>query len=65
MGQNTFFTFASGVISAGHRTSYAPQGFYYVGPFGLLVEDTVTEEEFQKSTVRRDVAFRSWQVQAS
>lgn len=65
VGQNTFFTFASGVISAGHRTSYAPQGFYYVGPFGLLVEDTVTEEEFQKSTVRRDVAFRSWQVQAS
>jgi phosphate-selective porin OprO/OprP len=65
VGQNTFFTFASGVISAGHRTSVAPQAFYYVGPFGILAEDTVTEEEFQKTTVRRDVAFRSWQVQAS
>jgi phosphate-selective porin OprO/OprP len=65
VGQNTFFNFNSGVISAGHRTSVAPQAFYYVGAFGLLAEDTVTEEEFQKSTTRRDVAFRSWQVEAS
>ncbi|MGA2712821.1 MAG: porin [Bryobacteraceae bacterium] len=65
VGQNTFFNFASGVTSAGHRTTVAPQAFYYLGPFGLLAEDTVTEEEFQKATTRRDVAFRSWQVQAS
>jgi phosphate-selective porin OprO/OprP len=65
VGQNTFFNFASGVISAGHRTSVAPQAFYYLGGFGLLAEDTVTEEGFQKGTVRRDVAFRSWQVEAS
>ncbi len=65
VGQNTFFNFASGVVSAGHRTTVAPQAFYYLGAFGLLAEDTVTEEEFQKTTVRRDVALRSWQVQAS
>jgi phosphate-selective porin OprO and OprP len=65
VGQNTFFNFASGVTSAGHRTTVAPQAFYYLGPFGLLAEDTVTEEGFQKGSVRRDVAFRSWQVQAS
>ena len=34
--------------SAGHRTSVAPQAFYYLGPFGVLAEDTVTEEGFQK-----------------
>jgi len=64
-GQNTFFNFNSGVVSAGHRTALAPQAFYYLGPFGLLAEDTVTEEEFQKATVRKDVAFRAWQVEAS
>jgi phosphate-selective porin OprO and OprP len=64
-GQNTFFTFATGVTSAGHRTALAPQAFYYLGPFGLLTEYTVTEEQFQKGTVRKDVAFRSWQVEAS
>ena len=65
VGQNTFFNFASGVVSAGHRTTVAPQAFYYLGGFGLLAEDTVTEEEFQKGTNRRDVALRSWQVKAS
>ena len=65
VGQNTFFTFASGVTSAGHRFTETPQAFYYLGPFGLLAEDAVTEEDFQKANVRRNVAFRSWQVQAS
>jgi phosphate-selective porin OprO and OprP len=65
VGQNTFFNFNSGVTSAGHRTTLAPQGFYYLGPFGLFVEDTVNEEEFEKSTIRKDIALRSWQVQVS
>jgi phosphate-selective porin OprO/OprP len=65
VGQNTFINFNSGVASEGHRTTLAPQAFYYLGPFGILAEDTVTEEGFQKSNVRKDIAFRSWQVQAS
>jgi phosphate-selective porin OprO/OprP len=65
VGQNAFLTFASGVTSAGHRTRLAPQAYYYLGPFGLLTEYTLTEEEFQKSNVRHDIAFRAWQVEAS
>lgn len=65
VGQNTFFTFNSGVTPAGHRTALAPQAYYYLGSFGLLAEDTVTEEQFQKGTVRKDVALRAWQVAAS
>jgi phosphate-selective porin OprO/OprP len=65
LGQNTFITFASGVTSAGHRTRLAPQAYYYVGPFGLLTEYTLSEEGFQKGNVRRDISLRSWQVQAS
>ncbi|HEY4363979.1 MAG TPA: porin [Bryobacteraceae bacterium] len=64
-GQNTFFAFASGVTPAGHRTRLAPQAYYYLGPLGLLAEYTVAEEGFQKSTVRRDVAFRAWQAQVA
>jgi phosphate-selective porin OprO/OprP len=64
-GQNTFFSFASGVTSVGHRTRLAPQAYYYLGAFGLLAEYTLAEEGFQKGTVRQDVAFRAWQVQAS
>jgi phosphate-selective porin OprO/OprP len=64
-GQNTFFTFASGVVAAGHRTRLAPQGYYYRGPFGLFAEYTLAEEGLQKGTLRRSIAFRAWQVQAS
>jgi phosphate-selective porin OprO and OprP len=65
VGQNTFFTFTSGVTSAGHRESWAPQAFYYLGPFGLLGEYTLNEEDFQKGAVRHDIDLRSWQVQVS
>jgi phosphate-selective porin OprO/OprP len=65
VGQTTFFSFASGVSEAGHRTRLAPQAYYYVGPFGLLAEYTLAEEGLQKGLVREDVAFRAWQVQAS
>jgi len=61
-GQTTFFTFASGVAEAGHRTRLTPQGYYYVGPFGLLTEYTLTEEGLRKGLVQRDIAFRAWQV---
>lgn len=65
VGQNTFFSFNSGVQSAGHRTSFAPQAFYYLGPFGLFAEDTVNDEDFQKGAVRKDIGLRSWQVAVS
>ncbi len=64
-GQSTFFSFASGVTAMGHRTRLAPQGYYYIGPFGLFAEYTVAEEGLQKGATKRDVAFRAWQVQAS
>lgn len=64
-GQNTFMSFASGVTEAGHRTRLAPGAYYYLGPFGLYLEDGLTEEGLQKGTVRRDIAFRAWQVQTS
>jgi len=64
-GQNTFFSFASGVVAAGHRTRLAPQAYYYNGPFGLFSEYTLAEEGLQKGTVRHNIAFRAWQVQAS
>jgi len=64
-GQNTFFSFASGVIEAGHRTRLQPGVYYYMGPLGLLMEYGLTEEDLQKGTVRADIAFRAWQTAGS
>ena len=64
-GQNSFISFASGVAEAGHRTRLAPGAYYYLGSFGLLAEYGLTEEGLQKGTVRREIAYRAWQVQAT
>ena len=64
-GQEVFFTFASGVTAAGHRTRLDPQAYYYLGPFGLLAEYALNEEGFQKSGVRREIAFRAYQAEVS
>jgi len=64
-GQNTFMTFASGVSEAGHRTRLAPGAYYYLGGFGLFSEYGLTEEGLQKGTLRRDIAYRAWQVATS
>ncbi|SPE43195.1 phosphate-specific outer membrane porin OprP or pyrophosphate-specific outer membrane porin OprO family protein [Candidatus Sulfopaludibacter sp. SbA3] len=63
--QNAFLPFASGVTEAGHRSRLAPGAYYYLGPAGLFTEYGLTEEGLQKGTVRRDVAFRAWQVAGS
>jgi phosphate-selective porin OprO and OprP len=65
LGQTTFFSFVSGVASAGRRTRLAPQASYYLGPFGLLTEFTRAEEGFEKGTERHPITFRAWQVQTS
>jgi phosphate-selective porin OprO/OprP len=64
-GQNGFLTFASGVTAAGHRTRLEPQAYYYLGGFGLLSDYGLNEEGFQKGTVRREIAFRAYQVELS
>jgi phosphate-selective porin OprO/OprP len=65
VGQNTFFSFNSGVSSDGHKSTLAPQAYYYLGPVGVLSEYTMTEEGFQKGAVRQNVALRAWQTAGS
>ncbi len=64
-GQNSFFTFASGVSEAGHRTRLQPQLYYYLKGFGLLSDYGKNEEGLQKGTFRTDAAFTAWQVETS
>lgn len=64
-GQNSFFTFASGVSEAGHRTRLQPQLYYYLKGFGLLSEYGKNEEGLQKGTFRTDIGFRAWQIETS
>lgn len=65
VGQQTFFSFNSGVTAHGDRTRVSPQGYYYWGPFGLLGEYIVSYEDVSKGTVNKRLANSAWQVTAS
>ena len=65
VGQNALMTFTPGVAHAGHRTRVSPGAYCYRDPFGLFGECAVSEEGLQKGTVRHDLGFQAWQVQAS
>lgn len=66
-GQQQFFAYTNTVVASGEHWRLAPQGYYYLGPFSLLGEYTISSQN-----VRRNVApFESanlqntgWQVAA-
>jgi len=63
--QSAFFNFVSGTTAAGDRKRLGPQGHYYIGPFGLLAEYTVTEQDVQRAGTTATIRSDGWQVAAS
>jgi len=55
-GQATFFTYASAATAAGEHFRYSPQGYYYVGPFGLLAD---YDDDTQRAVVHTAHSFKS------
>lgn len=48
-GQNIFFRYSGATVADGDRIRVSPQGYYYIGPLGVLSEYAI---------VRQDVVFR-------
>jgi phosphate-selective porin OprO/OprP len=71
-GQLTFFSYASGVTIDGTRQRLSPQGYFYLGPFGILGEFALASSPLVKEdksdpvlAVRGRVGSRAWQAAAS
>jgi phosphate-selective porin OprO/OprP len=64
-GQNTFFAYAGGAFADGDRTRYVPQLYYSWGPFGLLGEYVVSEQEITRSTNSRKIGNSAWALTAT
>jgi phosphate-selective porin OprO/OprP len=64
-GQNTFFSYASGVTLNGRRYRYSPQAYYYYGSLGLLAEYIFSAQELKKGNTSYDLPRSSWQISAS
>jgi phosphate-selective porin OprO/OprP len=69
VGQQSFFSYRSDATAAGtvfadgERTRIAPQGYVYVGPFGVLVEAVRSEQTVRRAAAATDLATDAWQVQ--
>jgi phosphate-selective porin OprO/OprP len=64
-GQLAIFSYLSGVAFDGTRRRLSPQGYYYVGPFGLLAEYVVSSTRLSKGGVSGGLSNEAWQVAAS
>lgn len=65
VGQQTFFTFNSGVTAHGNRDRISPQGYYYWGPFGLMSEYIVSYEDVSKGALTKRLRNSAWEATAS
>jgi len=61
-GQQTFFSYASGVVANGRQWRISPQGYYYYGPFGLLGEYVVSDQKVTAPGSSADLRNTAWEV---
>jgi phosphate-selective porin OprO and OprP len=64
-GQQKFFTYSSGVVANGAHWRISPQGYYYYGPFGIMGEYVVSDQEVSRTTAplgSADLRNTAWEV---
>jgi phosphate-selective porin OprO/OprP len=61
-GQQAGFRYRPGVQAAGIHTRHAPQGYWYAGPFGALLEYALSSQEVALDAARARLEHRAWQV---
>jgi phosphate-selective porin OprO/OprP len=62
-GQQTFFAYRANVTQTGARYRYAPQAYWYWGPFGLLTEYVYNSSQYRRPGFADTRANNSaWQV---
>lgn len=65
IGQTTFFKYTSGAVAGGQHNRLSPQAYYYVGPFGLLGEYTISSQQVLNKGLTGRVRNEAWQVATS
>jgi phosphate-selective porin OprO and OprP len=64
-GQQKFFTYAAGVVANGTHWRISPQGYYYCGPFGILGEYVISDQDVSRTTaplVSADLRNTAWEI---
>ncbi len=66
-GQQKFFTYTNGVVANGTHWRISPQGYYYYGPFGIMSEYVVSDQEVGRAAptpLSADLRNTAWEVSA-
>jgi phosphate-selective porin OprO/OprP len=63
-GQQRFFTYNTGVTANGAAWRVSPQAYYYYGPFGLLAEYVISDQQVASATKSADIQNSAWQISA-
>ena len=67
-GQQKFFSYSSGVFANGTQWRLSPQAYYYFGPFGLLGEYVVSDQQVTRQAVgalpvgSADLQHTAWEI---
>lgn len=63
-GQQQFFAYNATTLADGEHWRVAPQGYYYVGPFSVLGEYTISAQNVRQATQTALLRNTGWQVAA-
>ena len=67
-GQQKFFVYTNGIAANGQHWRISPQGYYYYGPFGILGEYVISDQQVSRTTApltSADLQHTAWEVAAS
>ena len=64
-GQQKFFSYSSGVNANGAAWRFSPQASYFYGPFGLLAEYVISDQQVKKAATSVDLDNTAWEVTGS
>jgi phosphate-selective porin OprO and OprP len=63
-GQQRFFAYTNGVVGRGTHWRVSPQAYYYCGPFGVLAEYVISDQEVRNvpKALTADLQNTAWEV---
>ena len=63
-GQQKFFAYTNGVTANGQHWRISPQGYYYYGPFGMMGEYVISDQDVKNGSALADLRNTAWDVSA-